>query len=237
MFTYLLYLRICKMRRQLETTSGVKMWVLTHFKRCLTSHSLHRPRFHTLASPDNGILVWTLCSADSACSQILQVIPTVRRGLETQVFSKWPARHQRTPTPWEPCSHSPSSAQPVSARSHTWNQFKDFLLDAKLKDPVDTLLTVCHHAEDTRCNNEPTWANKVQTFTNSCTVCYASCNTLELSYAYCISLGCLQSIEQCKYTSIHIYKYQSIIIHVQGDFFNWDPQFQYQKENRDISQS
>ena len=117
------------------------------------------------------------------------------------------------------------------------NHFNDFLLDAKLKDPVDTLLTVCHHAEDTRCNNEPTWANKVQTFTNSCTVCYASCNTLELSYAYCISLGCLQSIEQCKYTSIHIYKYQSIIIHVQGDFFNWDPQFQYQKENRDISQS
>merc|ERR1719412_1446146 len=129
------------------------------------------------------LLARTLCSEDSACSQILQVIPRVC-GLELVTCS--------TPTVTK-CQAALRTLQSFPFFNPTClckeprldpdcNQFKDFLVDhpclnAKLKDPdpypVDALPT-CHHAEDV-CNNDPTCRNKVQTFTNSCPVRRGQC--------------------------------------------------------------
>merc|ERR1719195_44639 len=129
------------------------------------------------------LLARTLCLEDSACNQILQVIPRVC-GLELVTCS--------TPTVTK-CQAALRTLQSFPFFKPTClckeprvdpdcNQFKDFLIDhpclnAKYKEtdpyPVDALPT-CHHAEDV-CNNDPTCRNKVQTFPNSCPVQRGQC--------------------------------------------------------------
>jgi len=129
------------------------------------------------------LLARTLCSEDSACSQILQIIPRVC-GLELVTCS--------TPTVTK-CQAALRTLQAFPFFNPTClckeprldpdcNQFKDFLVDhpclnAKYKEndpyPVDALPT-CHHAQDV-CNNDPTCRNKVETFTASCPVKRDTC--------------------------------------------------------------
>jgi len=129
------------------------------------------------------LLARTLCSEDSACSQILQVIPRVC-GLELVTCS--------TPTVTK-CQAALRTLQSFPFFNPTClckeprldpdcNQFKDFLVDhpclsAKYKEsdpyPVDALPT-CEHAQDV-CDNDQTCRNKVQSFTKSCPVQQDQC--------------------------------------------------------------
>merc|ERR1719430_2196826 len=124
------------------------------------------------------LLARTLCSEDSACRQILQVIPRVC-GLELVTCS--------TPTVTK-CQAALRTLQSFPFFNPTClckeprldpdcNQFKDFLVDhpclnAKYKEndpyPVDALPT-CEHAQDV-CDNDQTCRSKVQSFTKSCPV-------------------------------------------------------------------
>jgi hypothetical protein len=124
------------------------------------------------------LLARTLCSEDSACSQILQVIPRVC-GLELVTCS--------TPTVTK-CQAALRTLQSFPFFNPTClckeprldrdcNQFKDFLVDhpclnAKYKEndpyPVDALPT-CGHAQDV-CDNDQTCRSKVDSFTKSCPI-------------------------------------------------------------------
>jgi len=124
------------------------------------------------------LLARTLCTEDSACNQILQVIPRVC-GLELVSCS--------TPTVTK-CQAALRTLQSFPFFNPTClckeprldpdcNQFKDFLIDhpclnAKYKEndpfPVDALPT-CDHAQDV-CFADKVCTKKVQTFQNSCPV-------------------------------------------------------------------
>jgi len=122
------------------------------------------------------LLARTLCTEDSACNQILQVIPRVC-GLElvtcsTPTVTKCQAALrtlQSFPFFKPTCLCKEPRADPDC------NQFKDFLIDhpclnAKYKEkdpfPVDALPT-CDHAQDV-CSADKTCSKKVETFRASC---------------------------------------------------------------------
>jgi len=122
------------------------------------------------------LLARTLCTEDSACNQILQVIPRVC-GLELVTCS--------TPTVTK-CQAALRTLQSFPFFNPTClckeprldpdcNQFKDFLIDhpclsTKYKEddpfPVDALPT-CDHAKDV-CDADQVCSKKVQTFQKSC---------------------------------------------------------------------
>jgi len=124
------------------------------------------------------LLARTLCTEDSACNQILQVIPRVC-GLELVSCS--------TPTVTK-CQAALRTLQSFPFFNPTClckeprldpdcNQFKDFLIDhpclnAKYKEkdpfPVDALPT-CDHAQDV-CNADKVCTKKVQSFKKNCPV-------------------------------------------------------------------
>jgi len=135
-----------------------------------------------MTTPSSGRLECTLakqlCAEDSACNQILQVIPRVC-GLELVACS--------TPTVTK-CQAAlrtlqsfpffkPSCLCKEPRLDPDCNQFKDFLedhpcLQSKYKEPetfpVDALAT-CDHAQEI-CNNNPTCRQRVRDFTTSCPV-------------------------------------------------------------------
>jgi len=140
-----------------------------------------------ITTPSSGslgcLLSRQLCTEDSACNQILQVIPRVC-GLELVACS--------TPTVTK-CQAALRTLQSFPFFKPTClckeprldpdcNQFKDFLkdhpcLNAKYKEPeifpVDALAT-CDHAQEI-CNNNPTCRQRIRDFTTSCPVTKDQC--------------------------------------------------------------
>jgi len=166
----------------------------------------HRP-------PDSGVLTTTpasgslgcllartLCTEDSACNQILQVIPRVC-GLElvtcsTPTVTKCQAALrtlQSFPFFKPTCLCKEPRADPDC------NQFKDFLIDhpclnAKYKEkdpfPVDALPT-CDHAQDV-CSADKTCSKKVETFRKSCPLRKDQCVMTDVNACH----GSWQSLRQ-----------------------------------------
>jgi len=146
------------------------------------------------------LLARTLCTEDSACNQILQVIPRVC-GLELVSCS--------TPTVTK-CQAALRTLQSFPFFNPTClckeprldpdcNQFKDFLIDhpclsAKHKEndpfPVDALPT-CDHAQDV-CSTDKICSKKVQTFQNSCPVRNDHCIMTDVSSCH----GSWQNLRQ-----------------------------------------
>lgn len=146
------------------------------------------------------LLARTLCTEDSACNQILQVIPRVC-GLELVSCS--------TPTVTK-CQAALRTLQSFPFFNPTClckeprldpdcNQFKDFLIDhpclsAKYKEndpfPVDALPT-CDHAQDV-CAADKVCSKKVQSFQKSCPVRKDQCVMTDVSSCH----GSWQNLRQ-----------------------------------------